>query len=83
VHAAVGTANGTAIVLPIGVDSQNVSTTQAAPSSSASTSSATTQTVYNDGTTAVTAAPQSNGTTKFSTQLLQSCPDLCGGAGGP
>ncbi|RDS83791.1 hypothetical protein DWU98_05610 [Dyella monticola] len=75
VHAAIGTANGSSIVLPVGVDSQNVST-------SSSSNSSSTQ-VYNDGTTAVTATPQSNGTTQFS--VLQAAPcstPNCGGNGG-
>lgn len=76
VHAAVGVANGTAIVLPTGVDSQNVSTT-----SSSSSSSSTTQTVYSDSTTTVTATPQSNGTTQFNTEL-EACPNECSGGGG-
>ena len=76
VHAAVGTANGSSIVLPVGVDSQNVST-------SSSSSSSSTQTVYNDGTTAVTATPQSSGATQFSVLQASSCPTVgCGGNGG-
>lgn len=58
VHAAVGTAGGTTIVLPVGTDSQNVSTTQATTSSNAVT-------VYSDSSTTVTATPQTNGTTLF------------------
>lgn len=84
VHAAVGTANGTSIVLPVGVDSQNVTT--AAQSSTASTSNATSstaQTVYQDSATTVTAAPQSNGTTQFTVLQTASCPSMgCSGGGG-
>jgi hypothetical protein len=58
VHAAVGAANGTVVVLPMGVDSQNVQT-------AASSAPSTAQTVYSDATTTVTAAPQSNGTTQI------------------
>jgi hypothetical protein len=58
VHAAMAAANGTVVVLPMGVDSQNV---QAA----ALTASSSAQTIYRDATTTVTATPQSNGTTKF------------------
>lgn len=65
VHAAVGTANGASVVLPAGLDAQNVSTT----SSSATPSN--TQTVYSDSTTTVTATPQSNGTTQFT--VLDAC----------
>lgn len=78
VHAAVGTANGTSIVLPVGVDSQNVST---APSSSSSSNSA--QTVYSDNATTVTATPQTTGATTFSVMSAASCPTgTCSGGGG-
>ena len=78
VHAALGVANGAAVVLPMGVDAQNVSTT----TGSSSPSSSTTQTVYNDGTTAVTATPQSDGTTQFSA-MTDACPTAgCSGNGG-
>lgn len=79
VHAAVGTANGTSIVLPVGVDSQNVATQQSPASTSNSTSS---QPVYNDSSTTVTATPQSNGTTKFTVLDTTSCPSGCSGGGG-
>lgn len=59
VHAAIGTAGGATIVLPVGVDSQTVITSQA-------TTTASTETVYSDSTTTVTATPQTNGTTLFS-----------------
>jgi hypothetical protein len=78
VHAAVGAANGTSIVLPIGVDAQNVTT------SSSSSSSSSTQTIYNDGTTTVTATPQSDGTTQFNaaTPATEICSGVCSGTGG-
>ncbi|GGA05716.1 hypothetical protein [Dyella caseinilytica] len=76
VHAAIGTANGTTIVLPIGVDAQNVVTTGTAASSSA-------ETVYQDATTTVTATPQASGATTFTVaKALNSCPQLqCSGPG--
>lgn len=88
VHAAIGTANGTSIVLPMGVDSRNVSTsaqnTPASTSSSAvGTTSSAAQTVYQDSTTTVTATPQSNGGTKFTVLDASSCPTAsCSGNGG-
>lgn len=88
VHAAVGTANGTSIVLPVGVDSQSVTTAaQNAPaqtsSSAVSTTSSGTQTVYRDSATTVTATPQSNGTTTFTVLSTASCPTAsCGGGSG-
>jgi hypothetical protein len=62
VHAAVGTVSGATFALPMGVDSQNVTTTPPASTSSS------TQTIYNDGTTTVTATPKSDGTTAFSAE---------------
>ena len=76
VHAAIGTVAGTTIVLPIGVDAQNVTTT-AAPATSS------TVTVYSDSTTTVTATPQSNGTTQFAAAAVCSDPFNCGGSGSP
>lgn len=81
VHAAIGTAAGTSVVLPVGVDSQNVS---AAPPPS--TSSSRTQTVYSDKTTTVTATPVSSGATQFTVESAAECKDSpynCGGSGGP
>jgi hypothetical protein len=60
VHAAVGTVGGTAFVLPIGVDAQNVTTTP--------TTSSSAVTVYQDATTTITATPQSNGTTTMAVE---------------
>jgi hypothetical protein len=81
VHAAVGTANGTSIVLPVGVDAQNVS---APASTSSSAISSAAQTVYQDSATTVTAAPQSDGTTKFTVASANVCSTPnCGGNGGP
>ncbi|CAJ8196347.1 Uncharacterised protein [Burkholderia pseudomallei] len=76
VHAAVGTAGGTSVALPVGTDAPNVHT-DAAP-----TSSATTQTVYRDTTTTITATPQSNGTTVFAVANICQDPYNCGGGGG-
>ena len=64
VHAAVAAANGSVVVLPVGVDAQNVQT--------AATSTGTT--VYSDATTTVTATPQSDGTTMFN--AVQKCDPL-------
>jgi hypothetical protein len=76
VHAAVATANGTVMELPVGVDAQNVTTTTQATSSSSSA----TQTVYNDGSTTITATPQSNGATQIRAAETESCPTLgCSG----
>jgi hypothetical protein len=82
VHAAMGTANGTSIVLPVGVDAQNVATpTQAAASTSSGAISSASQTVYQDSTTTVTATPQSSGT-RFTILNTAACPSSCSGGGG-
>jgi len=73
VHAAVATAAGTSIVLPMGVDTQNVQT-------ATSSASSTTQTIYSDATTTVTATPQSNGTTQFTVANTCSNPVSCSAA---
>lgn len=86
VHAAVGTANGTSIVLPVGVDSQNVATPSSTTTNSSSTTSSVSSstTVYSDSTTTVTATPQSNGATRFTVLDASSCPTAgCSGNGGP
>ncbi|GAB2576282.1 hypothetical protein GCM10027066_19090 [Dyella jejuensis] len=58
VHAAVATAAGTIVVLPVGTDAQNVQTSQSMTSSNA-------QPVYNDGATVIAANPQPGGATQF------------------
>lgn len=73
VHAAVATAAGTVVVLPVGIDSQNVRTSRSRASSSA-------QTVYSDATTTVTAKPQSNGTTQFLVENTCTNPYTCSSA---
>ena len=78
VHAAVGAANGTVVVLPVGVDAQNVTTTVAAASSVA-------ETVYHDASTTVTATVQSSGATTFTVQnMTTNCPVAeCSGGNSP
>ncbi|GLQ99925.1 hypothetical protein GCM10007863_43450 [Dyella mobilis] len=72
VHAAVAVVNNATAVLPMGVDSQNVTTAPTAATNSS------TQTVYSDATTTVTATPKSDGTMMFS---AMSCPAGCTGGG--
>ncbi|RUL68412.1 hypothetical protein [Dyella choica] len=78
VHAAVGTAGGATIVLPVGIDTQNVSTQ--APTSVASSAA----TIYSDSSTTVTATPQSDGTTMFhAVPMTGNCNTYnCGGGRG-
>jgi hypothetical protein len=76
VLAAIGTAHGTTIVLPVGVDAENVSTVAKKATEAA-------QVVYHDAATTVTATPRSNGATTFVVQSQdQSCPAYgCSGPG--
>jgi hypothetical protein len=78
VHAAIGTAGDTTIVLPVGIDAQNVTT------STPSTTSSNTVTVYSDNATTITATPQSNGTTVFTAIANDDCQSgySCGGGRG-
>lgn len=71
VRAAIGQVGDTIFALPVGVDAQHVDTT---PSLRAATSS---QTVYQDDTITVMAAPQSDGTMQI--MVLAGCSDpvLC------
>ena len=73
---AVGTAGGQFIVLPIGNATQ-VSTPQQSATTSAAPAAAPT-TVYNDGTTAVTATPMTDGTTALVTSAICSDTAACG-----
>lgn len=66
---AVGNAGGQYIVLPVGKFSQQVSTPQQTPATAATPAAAPT-TVYNDGTTAVTATPMSDGTMTLSASAV-------------
>ena len=77
VHAAVGTANGVTIVLPVGVDAQHVKTAHALPASRAMTLS---NVVYRDGAMTIMAVPQSSGGTQFT--MAQTCGTAYGCTGG-
>jgi hypothetical protein len=73
VHAALSTAAGTVLVLPVGRDSRNVKTSPATNSSGG-------QTVYRDTTTTIIAIYQPDGTTHF--QVTKDCsnPYTCSAA---
>ncbi len=77
---AVGTAGGQFITLPIGEDSQYVSTPQQRAANTSSINSAASTTVYRDSSTVVTATPQSDGTTKLTASSAVICtdPTRCG-----
>lgn len=81
VHAAIGTAGDTTIVLPIGVDSRHVSTAQ---TSAIQSNGSNVVTVYHDDSTIITATLLSNGAIQFNaTPLAASCKTYnCGGGRG-
>jgi hypothetical protein len=77
---AIGTAGGQYIVLPIG-DATHVSTPQqSVATTDAATPAASPTTVYNDGTTTVTATPMSDGTVALAAVEAETCgdPAACG-----
>jgi ABC-type transporter lipoprotein component MlaA len=75
---AVGTAGGQYLVLPIG-NATAVSTPQQSATTSTATPAASPTTVYNDGTTTVTATPMSDGTVALTATEAETCdPAACG-----
>src|SRR5690349_6055856 len=66
---AVGTAGGQYIVLPIGNASRVSTPQQSAANTSTTIPAAAPTTVYNDGTTAVTATPMNDGSTALTAAL--------------
>ena len=60
VHGAIATAGGQVLVLPIGRDSQNVTT------ATSTTTSSSSETVYSDSQVTITATPLSTGATQLS-----------------
>jgi hypothetical protein len=61
VRGAVATAGGQTLVLPIGTDASSVQVSQGNVSNAAASPATTTETVYSDSATQITATPQSNG----------------------
>lgn len=81
VDAAVATADGTVLALPVGRYAEHVQVVHrtASSASAATTSTGATETIYRDATTTITATPQSNGTTQFAVAVLCSDPTRCSG----
>lgn len=79
---AIGTAGGQFITLPIGEDSQYVSTPQQRVANTSSINTASPTTVYRDGSTVVTAAPQSDGVTTLSAAAICQDPSSCSSLAG-
>jgi hypothetical protein len=61
VRGAVATAGGQTLVLPIGTDASSVQISHGSAQNAAASTATTTETVYSDSATQVTATPQSNG----------------------
>ncbi|MFK2855380.1 hypothetical protein ISP18_12330 [Dyella humi] len=77
VHAAIAAANGTVLVLPIGVDAAKA---KSAVAGTSATASSIAETVYQDATVSVSATPQSDG----SVQVLatpKAAADTCSNPG--
>ena len=71
---AIGTAGGQFITLPVG-QSRYVSTPQQRGARASAVQAAAPTTVYNDGSTVITAMPQSNGMTALSAAAASICTD--------
>ncbi|GAB2546683.1 hypothetical protein [Rhodanobacter koreensis] len=67
----VGTANGQYITLPIGRFAQQVATPQQPATTTNATPAAAPASVYNDGTTTITATPMSDGTLRLNAAAAQ------------
>ncbi|RUL66069.1 hypothetical protein EKH79_05070 [Dyella dinghuensis] len=65
VRGAVATAGGQTLVLPIGTDASSVQVSQGSVQNADASTAATTETVYNDSATQITATPQSTGAVTF------------------
>lgn len=79
-HTVIGVVNGTPFVTPMGVDALRVSVPSPSAAPSTTSAAAIPQTIYSDGTTTVTAAPQSNGAMSFA--VMDICKTTnCGGGG--
>lgn len=75
VHAAIAAANGTVLVLPIGVDAAQVKTDTVG-----TTASSTAETVYQDANVSVSVVPQSNGSVQLLT-IPKSAAQTCSNPG--
>jgi hypothetical protein len=79
VHAAIAAANGTVLVLPIGVDAAKA---KSATAGTAAIASSMTETVYQDTNVSVSAIPQSDGSVQIlATPHTHAQTDTCSNAG--
>jgi hypothetical protein len=75
VRSAVATTGDQTLVLPIGTDASSVQVSQGGAQTAASSTAATTETVYSDSATQITATPQSTGAVTFTVLTTGLCPD--------
>jgi hypothetical protein len=75
VRGAVATAGGQTLVLPIGTDASSVQVSQGSVQNAATSAATTTETVYSDSATQITAAPQSNGAITLNVMNASLCQD--------
>ncbi len=73
VHGAIATAGGQVLVLPIGSDSQNVTTATDPSTTTTATTSSSSETVYSDSQVTISAAPLSTGATQL--MVAPTCTD--------
>jgi hypothetical protein len=79
VHAAIAAANGTVLVLPVGVDAAKAKSMAAGTTATASSAA---ETVYQDANVSVSATPQSDGSVQIlATPHTQAQTDTCSNAG--
>ncbi len=75
VHGAVAIADREVLILPVGVDSQYVTTSQGSTQAAGATGASSAETVYSDSSTQITATPVRTGVV----QLNVTTPDTCTG----
>ena len=75
VRGAVATAGGQTLVLPIGTDASSVQVSQGSVQNAATSAATTTETVYSDSATQITATPQSNGAITLNVMNASLCQD--------
>jgi hypothetical protein len=75
VRGAVATAGGQTLVLPIGTDASAVQVSQSTVQNAAASTATTTETVYSDSATQITATPQSNGAVNLNVAVSDICTD--------
>lgn len=73
VRGAIAEADHVVLVLPVGVDSQYVTTSQASAQPAAATDASTVETIYSDSSTQITASPASSGVIQLNVITPATC----------